>query len=1081
MTAGPRLRAARWGHSGWEIVAIVILGAVLASPVGSGHPHRAPLVPSGTVPIWRSSGPSSFGNSTSLAVLGQVALSNGSFRAGDVSGLNGISPTSLAYNGIAHRLYVGVAGPAPGVIVIDPHSGAEVARWSTPGGAPDAPRGLAYDPTTGLLAVAEGSAGNVSLIDTSNGTIQHTAHLGLGTDPVAIAVDDPDNQLAVVESSDDAVALLNASTGTLIKVLTVGVMPDAIAYDPVADRLVVANGGGSTVTMIDPGAENVTATEPVGSAPDGVAYDSTNGQVLVANRASDNVTILKSGTLVPSGGYGTGRAPGPLSCTIDGQAVIPNALDNNVTVVDDSTGTSLGSQSAGIDPTASVWDAPDGRDYIANVGTDNLTILNLTVTGVLGTIVLGASPVAVADLPTLGRFAIADPGASAIEEVTAANLTERFRVTLPVPPVSVASDGPLDRLFASEPTGLGATGNVAVLNASTGAWIGSFPVGKDPQGIAFDPRTREVYVADFGNASVSVLDPLNGQLNRTFPIPPGTGHPSAISVAVSANGSEIYLPAGPSNDSITVLNATTGAWVASIATPAGPGGIADDPSNGTLWVADATAGELTEISERSHRVVLNVTGEANAYGVAVADPEQWVFVSSPTSQTVDVINASGGGLLTTIFLGTAPSALAVDNASSHLAIADPGGGDVALVGPAPATFPVVFQESGLADPSLGWTVTVDGVPIISTTTVISTAVSNGSHGFTVPPQAPLHPTPSSGTFVMNGSPLFQPIVFAPPTYNASFLEIGLPPGASWSVTIDGLDDASATDQVIAALPNGTFAFQASTSQSYAASGGTGSGNVTIAGADAVPHVVQFAPQAPYVQNFTESGLPLGTIWSVDLASQSARGATTTLSFRVDLGQFDFTVPTVGGYVAQPSRGQVTVLTSTPEPVTIRFHPSNNTLFPVTFQAFGLPGGTDFSVVLNGIEATGVGSVNFSEMDGNYSFRVQSVDGLAPVPSDGTVTVAGAPAVQIIEFAASAIATPGTFPLLVVELGVGLLVAAVAVVAVLVFLRRRPPGVHRVTGELVRRGGDPTSDRARPDPSDSSGGSPSEGSVDPLDE
>ncbi|HTT26746.1 MAG TPA: YncE family protein, partial [Thermoplasmata archaeon] len=704
-TRGARLRFA--GAPG----VLFIVGALLLPP-GAGAHGGAVGHPEGHAGIGVSHGPGVL--PSPIAELGNIALANGTFRTGNTSGPNGVGPTALAYDGIHHRLFVGVAGPAPGVIVIDPQTGDEVARWPVPGGSNAVPRALVFDPLNDLLDVAGGGSGNVSFLNAVTGAVENTTYLGVGTDPVALAVDTGTNVLAVAEASDASVALLNATSGSVTRVVAVGPTPDAVAFDPVLGWMIVANGGGSTVTLLDPGNGSTAGSEPVGNAPDGVAYDSVQGNVLVANRLSDNVTILSPGGLVPIGQYGTGRGPGLLSCTIDGQAVIPNTLDDNVTVVDDAHRTPLPSQPTGVDPVVSLWDASEGRDYIADQVTDNLTVLNLTVTGVEGSNGLGGRPLGIADLPGLGRFAFADPGTSAVEEVTAGNLSEVFRTTLPAPPIALAASEALGRLFAIEPQGASAPGNLSILDAGTGAVLGTYPVGLDPQGVAFDPATGEVYVAEWGSASVSVIDPLTGHVNATFSIPAGTAHPSAIAVAVSANGSELYVPAGTSNSTVTVLNATTGAFVAAVPTPSDPVGVADDPTNRTVWVADAGAAEVTEIAESGHVAMANFTLGVDPVGVAVDDPLQWVLVTSPSGHLVDLLNASDGTILGVLRVGAAPTGVAVDPTSVHAAVTDPSGGDVALLGAPPPTFPVTFQESGLPDPSAGWNLTVDGVPLVVT-------------------------------------------------------------------------------------------------------------------------------------------------------------------------------------------------------------------------------------------------------------------------------------------------------------------------------------------------------------------------------
>ncbi len=137
--------------------------------------------------------------------------------------------------------------------------------------------------------------------------------------------------------------------------------------------------------------------------------------------------------------------------------------------------------------------------------------------------------------------------------------------------------------------------------------------------------------------------------------------------------------------------------------------------------------------------------------------------------------------------------------------------------------------------------------------------------------------------------------------------------------------------------------------------------------------------------FSEVGLPLGTIWSVDLNGTTISSAMPTISFQVTQGQYvteAYAVSDVYGF-KQPVNGTVTVSSSNTT-VTIEFLP---TTYLVSFTETGMPAGQTWSVSLNGVteKSTGPG-IEFNVTNGTYSYSVATMTGFE---KSGTVIVDGA--------------------------------------------------------------------------------------------
>ena len=74
---------------------------------------------------------------------------------------------------------------------------------------------------------------------------------------------------------------------------------------------------------------------------------------------------------------------------------------------------------------------------------------------------------------------------------------------------------------------------------------------------------------------------------------------------------------------------------------------------------------------------------------------------------------------------------------------------------------------------------------------------------------------------------------------------------------------------------------------------------------------------------------------------------------------------------------------------------------MTFEESGLPGGTSWSVTLNGSQLTSSSRlINFTEANGSLAYVVGAVAGFSASPDHGNVTVVGGPARQDISFSAA---------------------------------------------------------------------------------
>lgn len=154
-------------------------------------------------------------------------------------------------------------------------------------------------------------------------------------------------------------------------------------------------------------------------------------------------------------------------------------------------------------------------------------------------------------------------------------------------------------------------------------------------------------------------------------------------------------------------------------------------------------------------------------------------------------------------------------------------------------------------------------------------------------------------------------------------------------------------------------------------------------------------------SFNESGLPVGTPWSVTLGGVSLASSSNTMSHLLPNGTYNFTVGNVTGYTATPSSGTVTINgANVTKAITFRRVSSTST-YAVTFLESGLYSGANWSVTLTGKVLSSTGSsIGFTEPNGTYSYSVTGPAGYAASPQSGSLTVTGKAVNQSVTFTKS---------------------------------------------------------------------------------
>lgn len=869
------------------------------------------------------------------------------------------------------------------------------------------PRGVTYDPLNTLLYVANGGSGDLTIINTTTNTSIGSIALGKGIDPVAPAVDTATGLLYLSNSASSGGELVvDPATRTVTTTIPVAPYAGPAAYDPLNDYVYAGEEFSGVVAVVDAASQSVVGTFPVPTGGGAIAFDNSSGELYVASTFSPVVTAV-------NGSYVDGGAAFPVppttvvNTTVNGSGMItfhessgtytfsasstapyfvfPETGTINVTqanisvnltfepernltftatglpgaetwsvalrqVVSDGV---LGTVWVGSDPSALMYDALNGWAYVANSGSNSVSVVNDSSDALVGFISVGTEPSAVAVDPLDGYVFVANSGSANVSVINS-SLDGVIR-SLPVgeDPTSLAFDPANDVVYvanAGNGSDLGVPGNLTVVDAATLTTVGAIPVGVDPVGVTYDPANDLLYVSNAGSANLTIVQARSNRVVGSIGFSEGV-EPSAPAID-PANGN-LYVAVGGATASVYVMNPTNGEILAEIPVAGGPGPAAFDPANGDVYVGSTLAGNVSVISASAGRVVGSVPTEPGA------------------------------------------GAISVDAASDVVLVADPGTGEVILVngsawdgGIANWSAPV-FQD----DTTAGGSGTIRYIEV------------DGNYSFSVYPPFGYTATPASGTLALNASGASVPIAFSPLPYSLlTFVERGgLAGGASWRVIVNGAVQTTGGTTIQFREPAGTYAYTVIGPSGRRVTGIPATGSVVLNGiAESGPtESFSFLKAPTYRVTIEASGLPTGASWCVVVALLLCSTQATHYLGNLSPGEYAYAISAPPNYRVAATEGGTDIplagefeILSRSITVKLRFEYP----YAVTFTETGLTTGT-WSITIKGVTRSNASGepIVFDLTNGTYRYRVGTEPGYQEKGAPTVARVAGSPVAVAVTF------------------------------------------------------------------------------------
>ncbi|QSO51241.1 InlB B-repeat-containing protein [Alicyclobacillus curvatus] len=285
-----------------------------------------------------------------------------------------------------------------------------------------------------------------------------------------------------------------------------------------------------------------------------------------------------------------GNAPEGLGVdAANGDVYVANQGSNTVSVIDGSTNTVTSTITVGSHPFDVAYDAANGDMYVANELSGTVSVIDGSTNTVTSTITVGGYPVGVAYDAVNGDVYVTNGSISGTVSVIDGS-TNTVTNTIPVgnAPFGVAYNAANGDVYVAN----SGSNTVSVIDGSTNTVTSTIPVGGYPQGVAYDAANGDVYVANYSNNSqaVSVIDGSTNQAMSTIPV--GS---DPFFVSYGAAYGDVYVTNANSAGTVSVIDGSTNTVTSTITVGSVPTGVAYDVTNGNVYVANGGAGSVSVI------------------------------------------------------------------------------------------------------------------------------------------------------------------------------------------------------------------------------------------------------------------------------------------------------------------------------------------------------------------------------------------------------------------------------------------------------------------------------------------------------
>jgi YVTN family beta-propeller protein len=240
------------------------------------------------------------------------------------------------------------------------------------------PVGIAVNPNTNKVYVANEYSNTVSVIDTKTDEVQAT--INVGNFPYGIDINPVNNRVYITNRGSNTVSVIDGSVDTKLLDITVGSSPVGIAVDPTANWIYITNFNDGTLSVIDGITNEVNDTISVGKTPYGIAVNPLSNKIYVAHIDSNTVSVIDGETKKITAKIPVGKSPTGLAIDItegNNRLYVANHNSDSVSVIDTLTNNVIYNiTSVGDSPVGIAINSISSKLYVSNIASNTVSVID---------------------------------------------------------------------------------------------------------------------------------------------------------------------------------------------------------------------------------------------------------------------------------------------------------------------------------------------------------------------------------------------------------------------------------------------------------------------------------------------------------------------------------------------------------------------------------------------------------------------------------------------------------------------------------------------------------------------------------
>ncbi len=243
------------------------------------------------------------------------------------------------------------------------------------------------------------------------------------------------------------------------------------------------------------------------------------------------------------------------------------------------------------------------------------------------------------------------------------------QITVGSTPTSVAYDNQNGDMYVAN----SGANTLSVISGVTNSVVATVPMGTTPEEVGYDSTNGDVYVANSFWNNVSVISGVTNSVVATVPV--GT---SPEVVGYDSTNGDVYVANFFSNN-VSVISGVTNKVVATIPVGTHPFGVGYDSANGNIYVSNSGTDNVCVISGVTNTVVATIPVGTYPHGVGYDSANGNIYVANYVSNNVSEISGTTNAVVATIPVGTNPVAVTYDDGNGNIYVANNAANTVSVI------------------------------------------------------------------------------------------------------------------------------------------------------------------------------------------------------------------------------------------------------------------------------------------------------------------------------------------------------------------------------------------------------------------